>query len=158
MKFYDYTVQYTKQLADGTQKLTAEKILVADEALMAAVTRGEQAYNGYKDPETTACAITKITAVLGDNDAEAIYEAKVQYITLDEKTLKEKRQTVIYAVWANNFDEARATLRDELDNGIADIDIVGLKLTKWVDAIGYEKMPEIPDNVTVTITTGKADA
>ena len=61
------------------------------------------------------------------------YKCKVQFITIDEKTEKEKRSNVIYLVQAATLEGARKAIDGEFQKTMCDYVIVSVVETKIMD-------------------------
>lgn len=73
-----------------------------------------------------------------DGDGEFWVEVKVEYITLDERTAKEKRSTNRWLVQADNITAAKAVVERELGKTMIDYKITGTKETKFLDVFRYK--------------------
>ena len=70
-----------------------------------------------------------------DNEGEKFYKAKVAFITVDEKTEKEKLTNVLYLVQADSLPAALKNIQNEFGSTGLDYTIVGLNETKIVDVL-----------------------
>lgn len=66
------------------------------------------------------------------------YKAKVQFITLDEKSGKEKRATHTYLVQSNKFENAVKNVTTVLNTGMQDWVITSVNETKIMDVIEHQ--------------------
>lgn len=65
------------------------------------------------------------------------YKAKVTFITIDEKTEKEKRSPVYYLVEGCSLASARENIDQVMTGTMIDYDVVGVNETKIVDVFEY---------------------
>lgn len=133
MSYYDYTAIVQRVQQDGTMKAVTEKWLVSDEALMAALEKGEK-YLAGDEAISVGCTQTKYAEVFG-NPAEHLFKAKVNLITIDEASGKEKRHTVLYAVWADDIAGAEKQVRDTMNQTMCNYVLTDLSETKYIDII-----------------------
>lgn len=71
--------------------------------------------------------------------ADRYYKVKLQFITIDEKTAKEKRTNVMYLVQAENIKDALKNLDEVMKTSLSDYESVEIKETKIFDAIEYRE-------------------
>ena len=75
----------------------------------------------------------------GDNNSDRFYRAKLQFITIDEKTEKEKRSNVTYLVHAGSFDGACKNIKKMMEPSMIDYVIVSVSETALMDVFEYGK-------------------
>ena len=68
-----------------------------------------------------------------DASADRWYKAKLQFITIDEKTEKEKRSNVFYLVHAANFQQAVANIKEVMGETMIDYVIASITETAIMD-------------------------
>ena len=61
------------------------------------------------------------------------FKAKLAFITLDEKTDKEKRTPVTYLVQAASLDKARAYVKEVMEKTLIDYDVISISETHFID-------------------------
>ena len=76
----------------------------------------------------------------GYSDEAKWYKAKVHFITLDEKTEKEKITTVFYLVQGSDLRSACQNLIDGMSNSLIDYVIVGLNEQSIIEVFTEEKV------------------
>ncbi len=136
-KWFEVKFAYDKVQEDGSQKRVTELYVV--EALSfteaeANITKEMAAYvNG--DYDIRAITIPKYEEVwFSDEDADdKFYIAKLQFITIDEKTEKEKKTNVFYLVQAKDFDTAKRYVENTMGKSMADYTIASIKETNILD-------------------------
>ena len=67
------------------------------------------------------------------------YKAKLAFITIDEKTDKEKRSNVTYLVQAATLDGAVKNINDVMDSTMIDYEKSNIAETKIMDVFEYKK-------------------
>ena len=66
-------------------------------------------------------------------NADKWYKSKVQLITIDEKTEKEKKTNCYFLVQASSLEEARETVERVMSSSMCDYTIAAIVETKIVD-------------------------
>lgn len=65
------------------------------------------------------------------------YRARLAFITIDEKTEKEKRSNVVYLVQAESLDKARQYVKDVMAKTMVDYEVISISETPIMDV--FEK-------------------
>lgn len=73
-------------------------------------------------------------------DADKWYKCKVAFITIDEKSSKEKRNNVYYLVQAANIDKAKANIDTVMSNTMIDYEVLSVVETKILETYAYHKV------------------
>ena len=74
-----------------------------------------------------------------DSDlADKWYKAKLAFITIDEKTNKEKKTSVHYLVNAGNIDAAKKNVDDIMGESMIDYETKSLSETQIIDVFEYK--------------------
>ena len=140
--WFETKIKYQKCMEDGSEKVVTESYIV--EALscteaeasiikeMALYSHGET-----KVPSTKKANFSEIFFSDKDDD-DKWFSAKLQFITIDEKSEKEKRSNVNYLVQAKSLARALRYVDEVIGNTIMDYDIVGLNETKVLDVFTKE--------------------
>lgn len=81
------------------------------------------------------------------------YKAKLQFITIDEKTEKEKRQNVYYLVQGSSIESVQKNINEVMGRTMIDYVIVSIVETNILDVFELEagKSNETSQNGTGTI-------
>ena len=80
-----------------------------------------------------------------DDMADKWYKAKLQFITIDEKTEKEKRSSVNYLVQAGSFNGAVKNIDEVMGNTMIDYVISSVAETTLMDVFEYKKTEKKDD-------------
>ena len=127
MSYYQTTARVERMTDKGEQKKVSEKYLVdalsCTEAIELATSEVQPTTDEF---EITEVKKTPIEEVLGNLEAEKFFLAKINLITVDERTAKEKKTTVQWFIGADDYDIAKAVLTEEIKKSMADIGIAGL--------------------------------
>lgn len=135
--WFETTVRYDRQAEDGGQKKVSETYVV--DAL--SFGEAEEAITREMEPYITGeFEVKNINpAAYGEvffSDSEADdrwYKAKLTFITIDEKTDKEKRSNVTYLVQAANFNGAVKNIEEVMGTTTIDYVIANISETKIMD-------------------------
>ena len=76
------------------------------------------------------------------SDDEKWYTAKLQFITIDDKSDKEKRSNVNYLVQAKSLSMALRYIDDVMGKSMLDYDIVGINETKIYDVFERKSLSD----------------
>ena len=82
----------------------------------------------------------KFNEVIFDEEesCDRYYKAKLQFITLDEKTGNEKPKHFYYLVQASSFDNCKDTIRKMKQSTLIDYQIAAVSETKIVDVVEHK--------------------
>lgn len=129
MSYHISTVRYDKMQENGAVKRVSEKFCTSSLTIIEAVAIVTEQLAPYisGDMEITKVEKSAIADVIGDRKADRFFLSKVAFITLDERSGREKRTRVQWLIGASDYDTAKALLQDEINNCVADIEIVGLE-------------------------------
>lgn len=141
--WYETKVRYEKIMEDGLQKKVVETNVVDAMSFTEAEKRTNEEVGAYISGEFSIIAekIASYREVLfSDNVSDdKWYKAKLQFITLDEKTGREKRSTVYYLVQAHNIDNAKKYIKEFMDGTMTDYEIMAISDTPIMDVYEYEQ-------------------
>lgn len=128
MSYYQTTARVDRIMDSGEQKKISEKFLVDALTCFEAIehTTAELHSTTNGEFEITEVKKTAIAEVLGNLEAEKFFIAKVNFITVDERTGKEKKTAYQLFIGADDYDIAKAVLTEEIKKSMADIEITGL--------------------------------
>ncbi len=139
--WFETTVRYEKTMEDGTQKKVSELYTVdalsfgeAEET----ITREMSAYiSGEFDVKNiNPAAYGEIFFSENAND-DRWYKTKLQFITIDEKTEKEKRSNVTYLVQAANINSAIKNIDEVMKGTMIDYVIANISETRIMDVFEH---------------------
>ena len=74
--------------------------------------------------------------------SDRYYKAKLAFITIDERTEKEKRSNVTYLVQAATLDGAVKNINEVMDGTMIDYEKSNIAETKIMDVFEYKKQEE----------------
>lgn len=145
-------MRYERQMEDGLQKMVTETYVVdaftfgeAEEAItkeMTAFVSGE-----FNVKNITPANYGEIFFSDNAND-DKWYKAKLTFITIDEKTSKEKRTNTNYLVQAGSFNAAVKNVEQVMGTTMVDYVIANMAETKIMDVYEHQaktKKEEVND-------------
>lgn len=128
---------FTKVMEDCTAKKVTEAYLVDAMSCTEAEARAvkELSYY-YEDLEVSSLTEKKGVDVIGKEEHEDFFLAKVALISLDERSGKEKKTVSTSYVRGNSFKDAYTAVDLELAKSMADTEILSLSKTNIVEYYG----------------------
>jgi hypothetical protein len=141
--WFECKIKYEKMQEDGTQKKVAEQYTVDALSFTEAEKRIMEEMSSYISGAFEVSDIKKASykeVFFADLDsADKWYKTKVQFITIDEKTAKEKRSNVYYLVNAGSFKGAVDNVIEFMGQGTIDYSIAAINETAIMDVYEYGK-------------------
>lgn len=141
-KWFEASVKYERQSEDGGMAKVTERYVVdaltfgeTEERItteMATFVSGE-----FEVKTITPCAYGEIFFSDNDND-DKWYKCRLTFITIDEKTEKEKRTAVTYLVQAANFSRAVENIQTVMGETMIDYVIANISETKIMDVFEHK--------------------
>lgn len=137
MKYFETGIRYDKTLENGVTKPVTELYIVNAVSFTECekiITEAMQPYmNG--DFEVVKESITRISEIVDQEDdtADRYYLVKYNFITIDERTAKEKKTAVLHLVHARDFDDAKKRAVTHMSDTMADWEIDCIKETRYID-------------------------
>ncbi len=134
-KWFEASVRYMKMMEDGQEKEVCDKYLVEDETISCAEKRIVDEVGVYIKGDFEVESITgkKIAEVSASEDGDMWYRAKVVFVTLDEKTGKEKKAANVVMVQSGSFSDALAEVKEVMKGSMSDWYIAALQESPVVD-------------------------
>ena len=142
--WFECTCQYEKTMENGLHKKVKETNVVDALSFTEAEARFIEEMLPYISGEfcVTAIKIAPYGEVFfndEDESADRWYKVRLDFITISEKTEKEKRDKVTYLFQAGSFEQAKKSVVDVMDGTMMDYEIVEIKETKLFDVFKYGK-------------------
>jgi hypothetical protein len=139
--WFETKIRYEKTQEDGRQKPITEQYVV--DALSfseaeASILEEMKVYisGDYKITDIRPAAYHEVFFSDMDKD-DKWYKAKLQFLTIDEKTEKEKRTTVTYLVQAASLNGAVKNIEDVMGSTAIDYDLVSINETQIMDVFEH---------------------
>ena len=139
--WFETKVKYQKTMEDGSEKVVSEAYVVDALSFTEAESAIIDEMSVYVSGELKVSGIGK--AGYGEiffsdvDDDDKWYKAKLQFITIDEKSEKEKRDNVTYLVQAKSLARALRYIDEVMGKTMIDYDVVGLNETKLMDVFEH---------------------
>ena len=148
-QWFECKIKYEKVMEDGLQKQVVEQYVVDALSFAEAEQRINEEMSQYISGEFEVTDVKKAQykEVFFDDNAESDrwYKAKLDFITIDERTEKEKRSRVTYLVQATNLNHAMKNVDTVMGGTMIDYDAASISDTKLVDVFEYGKGNEAED-------------
>lgn len=132
MSYFIATCKYEKMQENGAVKRVSEKYLCDALSIVeadAVVTENLKPYISG-DFFTSKVENSPIAEVIGDKEADKFYLAKVAFVTIDERSGKEKKTVSQWLIGGTDFNDAYEMMLREINKCMADIEIVSLAETQ----------------------------
>lgn len=139
--WFEIKVKYQKTMEDGSEKVVSEAYVVDALSFTEAESAIIDEMSVYVSGELKVSGIGK--AGYGEiffsdvDDDDKWYKAKLQFITIDEKSEKEKRSNVTYLVQAKSLARALRYIDEVMGKTMIDYDVIGLNETKLMDVFEH---------------------
>lgn len=133
-------VSYEKILENGMQKKVTEPYLVDALSFTEAEARIIEEIRPFITGEFTVTDIkrARLSEIFFNEYGDKYYKVKINYITLDERTGREKKTPTYMLVQASTIDDAKAWLEDGMKGTLSDYVVESIKETKIMDVYPYE--------------------
>ncbi len=147
-------IRYEKMMEDGCLKKVTETYVIDALSFGEAENRILEEMTSYVSGEVEVCALKiapyKEIFFADSNMDDKWYVAKLAFITIDEKTDKEKKTRVCYLVNAGNINAAIKNIEEVMAGTMIDYDTLNVSETQILDVFEYkpkgENKPEKGDN------------
>ena len=144
--WFECKVRYEKTGDDGMPRKVTETYVVDALSFSEAESRILEEMGKYVSGELEVCDL-KIAQYkeifFADNDlADKWYKAKLAFITINEKTDKEKKTSVFYLVNAGNINSALKNVDELMESTMIDYQTCNLTETHIMDVFECKKKPD----------------
>lgn len=144
--WYETGVKYQKMQEDGTEKVVTERYVVdalsfteAEETIideMSVYVSGEMTVNNLGKAKYNEIFFSDV------DDDDKWYRSKLQFITIDDKSDKEKHTNVVYLVQAKSLACALRYIDEVMGKTMIDYDVVGINETKIYDVFEHKSLSD----------------
>ena len=133
-------IRYDKTQYDGKVKKTTEYYLVDALSFTEAEARIIEEQQPFITGEFEVASLKKekLAEIFFSEDGDKYYKVKINYITLDEQSGREKKTPAYMLVEASTIDEAKERFADGMKGTLSDYVVESIKETKIVDVFPYE--------------------
>ena len=144
--WFECKVRYEKNGEDGVPKKVIETYVVDAVSFGEAESRILEEMGKYVSGEIEVVDLKiaqyKEIFFANNNLADKWYKAKLAFITIDEKTDKEKKTSVYYLVNAGNINSALKNVDEIMSGTMVDYQTCNLSETQIIDVFEYKKKTE----------------
>ena len=141
--WFECKIRYEKTMEDGLPKKVSEVYVVDALSFSEAEERIIEEMSSYISGEIEIVDV-KIAPYreiffADDNLADQWFKAKLSFITIDERTDKEKRTSMMYLVNAGNISSAINNIDKVMSGTMIDYVTTSISATKIMDVFEYKK-------------------
>lgn len=138
--YFECKLRYEKMQENGVVKKVTESYIVDSMSFTEAEERITREMLPYISGDFSVVAIkrTKIAEIFHDEEADKWWLVKVNFITLNEKTGKEKKTTSLILVQANDSDSAQKNFIEGMKGTVADFEIAGINETAYIEVFLHQ--------------------
>jgi len=141
--YFECKIQYEKTLEDGIQKKVNELYLLDAISFTEAEARIIEEVTPFVSGEFTVTDIkrAKYADIFPSRKSEddRWYRAKLMFVTLDEKSGKEKKTASVCLVQGKDFKRAFDNLTESMKDTMADYEIAAFNETQIMDVFFFSK-------------------
>ena len=141
--WFECKIRYEKITEEGTQKKVTEVYVVDalsfSEAEARIIEEMSQYISGEFTVEDVKKAPYKEVFFSEDETDDRWYKARLDFITIDERTMKQKRSRVTYLVQAARLKKAVVGIEDVMSGTMIDYEACAVDETKIMDVFEYKK-------------------
>ena len=142
-EWFECKIRYEKVMEDGLQKKVTEQYTVDALSFTEAEQRITEEMSSYISGSFDITDIKKAPYkeifFSDDESADRWYKTKLQFITIDEKSEKEKRSNVNYLVQAGTLNAAVRNIDEVMGGTMIDYIISSVAETTLMDVFEYKK-------------------
>ena len=144
--WFEAKIRYEKMMEEGCLKKVTETYVIDALSFGEAENRILEKMGSYVSGEIDVCALKiapyKEIFFADSNMADRWYVAKLAFITIDEKTDKQKKTRVCYLVNAGNINAAIKNIEEVMAGTMIDYDTLNVSETQILDVFEYEPKGE----------------
>lgn len=141
--WFECKIRYEKTMEDGLPKKVSEVYVVDALSFSEAEERIMEEMLPYNlvDIEIVDVKIAPYSEIFfaDDNLADQWFKAKLSFTTIDERTGKEKRTSLMYLVNAGNISSAINNIGEVMSGTMIDYVTTSISATKIMDVFEYKK-------------------
>ena len=144
--WFEAKIRYEKMMEDGCLKKVTETYVIDALSFGEAEKRILEEMTSYVSGEVEVCALKiapyKEIFFADSNMDDKWYVAKLAFITIDEKTDKEKKTRVCYLVNAGNINAAVKNIEEQMAGTMIDYDTFNVSETQILNVFEYKPKGE----------------
>lgn len=138
--WFECKISYEKMMENGMQKKVTEPYLVDALSFTEAEARIIEEIRPFISGEFTVADIkrARLNEIFFNENGDLYYKVKINFLTIDEQSDREKKTPAYMLVQASTIDEAKNNLTEGMKGTMADYVVESIKETKIVDVFPYE--------------------
>ncbi len=144
--WFEAKIRYEKMMEDGCLKKVTETYVIDALSFGEAEKRILEEMTSYVSGEVEVCTLKiapyKEIFFADSNMDDKWYVAKLAFITIDEKTDKEKKTRVCHLVNAGNINAAVKNIEEQMAGTMIDYDTFNVSETQILDVFEYKPKGE----------------
>ena len=141
--WFECKIRYEKTMEDGLQKKVTEQYVVDALSFSEAEKRITEEMSAYISGEYEITDVKKAQykEIFFSDDAsdDRYYKAKLDFLTIDERTEKEKRSRVTYLVQASDLHRAMKNVDEVMQGTMIGYEACAIDATKIFDVFEHRK-------------------
>ena len=141
--WFECKIRYEKTMEDGLPKKVNEVYVIDALSFSEAEERIIEEMSPYISDEFEVVDVNiapyREVFFADDNIADQWFKAKLSFITIDERTNKEKRTSMMYLVNADNISSAINNIDDVMSGTMIDYVTTSISATKIFDVFEYNE-------------------
>ena len=143
--WFEFKVSYEKMQENGVQKKVIESYLVDALSFTEAEARIIEELKPFISGEFVITDIkrAKLSEIFLFDGGDRYYKAKVQFITIDEKSGSEKKTNVHMLTQASGIDQALSVIKKGMEGTLADYNSIELSETTIMDVFPYSEIKKV---------------
>lgn len=142
--WFECKIRYEKMMEDGSQKKVSEQYVVDALSFTEAENSITEEMSAYISGEFEVTDIKKATyreVFFSDSEAaDRWFKTKLQFITIDEKTEKEKRSNQYYLVHGSTLQGAVKSVDEVMGTTLSDYVIASIAETQIMDVFEHKEI------------------
>lgn len=142
-RYYEVKARFDRTMEDGMQKKVKETYLFDAMSFSEAETRAVEELTPFATGEFEVTDIKRANYSelfpSEKEEADKWYAVRINFLTLDERSGKEKKTKAEYLVQAYDIDDARTNFIEGMKGTMSDYEIVSIKETPIMDVFNYEE-------------------
>lgn len=138
--WFECTIRFDKIMPNGISKKVSERYLVDSISFTEAEARIIEEIRPFISGEFTVADIkrARLNEIFFNENGDLYYKVKINFLTIDEQSGREKKTPAYMLVQASTIDEAKNNLTEGMKGTLADYVVESIKETKIVDVFPYE--------------------
>ena len=146
MNYYEVKIRLEKTMENGMNKKVKEPYLFDAMSFSEAEARAIEELSLFTSGELTVTDIKRAPYAeifpTEKEDADKWYAVRINFITFDERTGKEKKSKAEYLVQASDINNARDNFNEAMKQTMMDYEITYIKETPIMDVYPYHEKGE----------------